>query len=68
MTCNKILGRRTNWDAEDAPRYTRGLIIAAACAISGAVVILTWKILYRIFSNGDSGVEVVNKRTEDSEV
>ena len=62
------LGKRTNWDTGDAPRYTRGLIIAAACAIAGAVVILAWKILYRVFSNGDGGVEVVDKREDDSEV
>lgn len=42
----------------DAPRYTRGLVIAAACTIAGAVVILVWKILYRFFSNGDTGVEL----------
>ncbi|KAK4143197.1 nicotinamide mononucleotide permease [Dichotomopilus funicola] len=43
---------------EDAPRYTRGLLIAAGCTIAGAVVILAWKVLYRLFSNGDRGVEV----------
>lgn len=58
----------TNSDAADAPRYTRGLIIAAACAIAGAVVILAWKILYRVFSNGDGGVEVADRTAEDSEV
>ena len=42
----------------DAPRYTRGLVIAAACTIVGAVVILVWKILYSFFSNGDAGVEL----------
>lgn len=41
----------------DAPRYTRGLVIAASCAIAASVVILGWKILYRILDNGDSGVE-----------
>jgi hypothetical protein len=43
---------------EDAPRYRNGLITAAACAIAGAVVILVWKFLYRIFDHGDGGVEV----------
>ena len=52
----------------DAPRYTRGLIIAAACTIAGAVVILAWKILYRLFSNGDRGVELVDEETEEGEV
>lgn len=42
----------------DAPRYRRGLIIAASCVIAGAVVILVLKLLYRIFDNGDKGVEV----------
>ncbi|KAH8169458.1 major facilitator superfamily protein [Sarocladium implicatum] len=42
---------------QDAPRYTYGLTIAAGCAIAAAVVILVWKILYRMFDNGDSGVE-----------
>lgn len=53
---------------EYAPHYTRGLIIAAACAIAGAVVILAWKVLYRASSNGDGGVEVVDKRANDLEV
>lgn len=30
----------------DAPRYSRGLIIAAACAAAGAVIVLVWKGLY----------------------
>lgn len=42
----------------DAPRYSRGLIIAASCTISAALVILVWKLLYRIFDHGDGGVEV----------
>ncbi|RBQ79037.1 hypothetical protein FVER53590_03633 [Fusarium verticillioides] len=42
---------------QDAPRYTRGLSIAAGCAIAAAVVILVWKLLYRLFDNGDAGVE-----------
>ena len=41
----------------DAPRYTHGLIIAASCAIAAAVTILFWKVLYRLFDNGDNGVE-----------
>lgn len=32
--------------AADAPRYTRGLTICGACALSGAVIILVWKVLY----------------------
>lgn len=32
--------------AADAPRYTRGLTICGACALSGAVIILVWKALY----------------------
>lgn len=44
-------------ESTDAPRYTRGLIIAASCAIAASVVILGWKVLYRILDNGDSGVE-----------
>lgn len=31
---------------QDAPRYSRGLIIAAACAAAGAVIVLVWKGLY----------------------
>lgn len=41
----------------DAPRYTRGLSIAAGCAIAATVVILVYKLLYRLFDNGDAGVE-----------
>ncbi|KFY14938.1 hypothetical protein V491_05856 [Pseudogymnoascus sp. VKM F-3775] len=33
---------------QDAPRYTRGLIIAAACAAAGVVIVLVWKGLYAI--------------------
>ncbi|KAK5051365.1 hypothetical protein LTR84_003017 [Exophiala bonariae] len=44
--------------AQDAPRYRRGLIIAASCVIAGAVVILVLKLLYRLFDHGDAGVEV----------
>ncbi|RSM14765.1 hypothetical protein CDV31_005347, partial [Fusarium ambrosium] len=43
--------------AQDAPRYTRGLSIAAGCAIAAAVVILVWKLLYRLLDHGDAGVE-----------
>lgn len=46
----------TDWPT-DAPRYSRGLIIAAGCTIAAAVVILIWKILYRLFDHGDGGVE-----------
>jgi hypothetical protein len=42
----------------DAPRYSRGLIIAASCAIAATGVILISKLLYRLFDNGDDGVEV----------
>ncbi|KFY77654.1 hypothetical protein V499_03001 [Pseudogymnoascus sp. VKM F-103] len=31
---------------QDAPRYSRGLIIAAACAAAGAVIVLVWKGIY----------------------
>ena len=41
----------------DAPRYRHGLVIAAACAIAGSVVILKLKLLYRILDGGDGGVE-----------
>ncbi|KAJ9630375.1 hypothetical protein H2204_008440 [Knufia peltigerae] len=43
--------------AQDAPRYRHGLIIAASCAVAGAVVILGWKLLYRLFDHGEGGVE-----------
>lgn len=46
----------------DAPRYQNGLITAASCAIAGAVVIVVWKLLYRVFDHGDGGVEVVGRR------
>lgn len=42
----------------DAPRYSRGLIIAASCAIAATGVILVLKFLYRLFDNGDDGVEI----------
>lgn len=48
----------------DAPRYKYGLIVAAACAISATVVILFWKLLYRLFDGGDSGVEVKKRNSE----
>ncbi|PLB52113.1 MFS general substrate transporter [Aspergillus steynii IBT 23096] len=44
--------------SQDAPRYTRGLVIAASCTIAAAVVILVWKLLYRLYDHGDRGVEV----------
>jgi hypothetical protein len=31
---------------QDAPRYSRGLIIAAACAAAGTVIVLVWKGIY----------------------
>lgn len=40
---------------QDAPRYRPGLIIAAACAVAASVVILAWKLLYRVFDGGDGG-------------
>lgn len=56
----------------DAPRYVRGLIIAASCTIAGAVVILAWKLLYRLFDGGDSGVEkkyeIATTQTADEKV
>ncbi|GAM33579.1 tartrate transporter [Talaromyces pinophilus] len=58
---------------QDAPRYRHGLIIAASCAIAAAVVILVWKVLYRLFDGKDQGVrvlssvEVGNSRTEGSD-
>lgn len=42
----------------DAPRYSRGLKTAAACAIAAAGVILIWKLLYRVFDHGDRGIKV----------
>ncbi|EFY94802.2 Major facilitator superfamily domain, general substrate transporter [Metarhizium robertsii ARSEF 23] len=42
---------------QDAPRYKRGLIIAASCAIAATAVILLWKMLYRLLDGGDGGVE-----------
>ncbi len=41
----------------DAPRYRYGLLVAASCAIAATGVILVWKLLYRLFDGGDSGVE-----------
>lgn len=57
----------------DAPRYTRGLIIAASCAIAASVVMVAWKLLYRVFDNGDGGVEtdydiVIATRKETKEL
>ncbi|KPM40394.1 hypothetical protein AK830_g6141 [Neonectria ditissima] len=52
---------------QDAPRYKRGLVIAASCAIAGAVVILIWKLLYRLFDHGDSGVEVQSLNVADGQ-
>ncbi|PWI65691.1 hypothetical protein PCL_06896 [Purpureocillium lilacinum] len=55
---------------QDAPRYKRGLIIAAICALAASVVILVWKLLYRMFDNGDAGVETrqdVEAHQENSE-
>lgn len=49
-----------------APRYRHGLIIAAACAISGAVVIMLWKLVYRIFDHGDSGLNKVESRDPEA--
>ncbi|KAJ5980525.1 vitamin H transporter [Penicillium waksmanii] len=49
---------------QDAPRYKYGLIVAAACAIAATVVILFWKLLYRLFDGGDSGVEAKNRHSE----
>ncbi|KAH7142756.1 major facilitator superfamily domain-containing protein [Dactylonectria estremocensis] len=52
---------------QDAPRYKRGFLIAASCAISGAVVILIWKLLYRLFDHGDGGVEDRGLRVTDEQ-
>lgn len=58
----------------DAPRYRHGLIIAASCAIAAAVVILVWKVLYRLFDGKDQGIRVIasvepgHSRTEGSEM
>ena len=51
--------------AQDAPRYRRGLIIAASCVIAAAVVILVWKLLYHLFDGGDGGVEVAEEKKTD---
>lgn len=48
----------------DAPRYKYGLIVAASCAIAATLVILVWKLLYRLFDGGDSGVETKNRTSE----
>ncbi|KAH6647168.1 major facilitator superfamily domain-containing protein [Truncatella angustata] len=48
---------------QDAPRYIHGLSIAAGCAIAAAVVILIWKLLYRLFDHGDYGVEKQSQLT-----
>jgi hypothetical protein len=37
----------------DAPRYSQGLVIAASCACAAAVVILVWKLLYRLFDRAN---------------
>lgn len=50
---------------QDAPRYRRGLIIAASCVIAGAVLILVQKLMYRLFDGGEGGVEV--KAAKDAE-
>ncbi|OAQ98032.1 hypothetical protein LLEC1_01437 [Akanthomyces lecanii] len=42
---------------QDAPRCRYGLLVAASCAIAATVVILVWKLLYRLFDGGDPGVE-----------
>jgi len=39
----------------DAPRYSRGLVIAASCACAAAVVILVWKLLYRLVDRANMG-------------
>lgn len=55
--------------AKDAPRYKHGLLVAASCAIAATVVILVWKLLYRLFDGGDSGVEAkANLQDRDTEV
>lgn len=53
-----MVGSCADFLVTDAPRYRRGLIVAASCVIAGAVVILVLKLLYRIFDDGDKGVEV----------
>jgi hypothetical protein len=35
----------------DAPRYKYGLLIAAGCAIAAVVVVLLWKLAYRLFDS-----------------
>ncbi|KAJ5272347.1 vitamin H transporter [Penicillium angulare] len=45
------------FQTQDAPRYRNGLIIASACAIAASVVILVWKLLYRLFDGGDAGLK-----------
>jgi hypothetical protein len=39
----------------DAPRYSRGLVIAASCACAAAVIILVWKLLYRLIDRANVG-------------
>lgn len=49
----------------DAPRYSRGLVIAASCACAAAVVILVWKLLYRLFDRANVGGKGVRDITSD---
>lgn len=42
----------------DAPRYSQGLIIAASCTTAAAALILLWKLLYRLYDCGDTGVKI----------
>lgn len=58
-----MIGKHLTMSA-DAPRYKYGLIVAASCAIAATVVILSWKLLYRLFDGGDSGVEAKNRHSE----
>lgn len=36
------------FQSTDAPRYTHGLVICGACTAAAGVVVLVWKVLYRL--------------------
>jgi hypothetical protein len=40
-------------------------VIAAACTFAATVVILVWKLMYRLFDGGDGGVEKKVSEAED---
>ena len=50
-----ISSRSSSLTFADAPRYSRGLVIAASCACAAAVIILVWKLLYRLCDRANMG-------------